>query len=238
MNKTVCLTVAGSDSGGGAGIQADLKAFAALGVHGASAVTCLTAQNPDQVSGVFPVDPGFVALQIRTVCDFFSVSAVKTGMVYSSEIIQAVAEEVDRSGIAALVVDPVMVSTSGARLLSEDALESLMELLIPRAAVVTPNVAEAEIIGACRIRSIEAMEKTASRIADRFGVACVVKGGHSVGDSRDIAVDVMSFEGRNSRFSLPRAQGVDTHGSGCAFASAIAAGLAVGKSKEQAVAGA
>lgn len=235
MSKPVCLTVAGSDSGGGAGIQADLKAFAAFGAHGTSAVTCLTAQNPDQVPGVFPVDPDFVALQIRTVCEFFPVAAIKTGMVYSSDIIQAIAEEADRAVVEALVVDPVMVATSGARLLTEDALRAMQELLLPLASVVTPNVDEAEMLCGTSIAGVERMVSAAREIAGRFKAACVIKGGHERQGTADTALDILCVDGQIHRFQTPRVKGVDSHGSGCAFASAIAAGLAKGMTVVEAV---
>ncbi|MDI6774228.1 MAG: bifunctional hydroxymethylpyrimidine kinase/phosphomethylpyrimidine kinase [Verrucomicrobiota bacterium] len=174
----VAMTIAGSDSGGGAGIQADLKTFQALGVFGASAVTCLTAQNPDEVTRVAAVDPGMVAEQIRAICRGFPVAAAKTGMLYSAGIVRAVAREVRKQGIRKLVVDPVIIATSGARLLKEEAVAVLCRRLIPLATVVTPNLPEAEMLWGRRIRSLDDMKAAARGIGERFGVACVCKGGH------------------------------------------------------------
>jgi len=234
MNATVpvVLTIAGSDSGGGAGIQADLKTFAALGVFGTSALTCLTAQNPDEVTGVQATDPDMVALQVRTVCAGFPVSAAKTGMVYSAPIIRAVAEAVSTCAITNLVVDPVMAATSGARLLREDAIEALQRELIPRASVITPNVPEAEILCGESISSVEDLERAAKAIGEQYGVACVAKGGHLGGDE---IVDVLYADGRVQRFSSPRIQAVETHGTGCTFSAALAACLAKGLDLVEAV---
>lgn len=238
MTTPVCLTIAGSDSGGGAGIQADLKAFAAFGVHGASAITCVTAQNPGTVSGVSPLDADFIKMQVNTVCDFFPVAAVKTGMVYSSSIIESVAEAIKESGVKKIVVDPVMVATSGSRLLSEEALRALQETLLGLATVVTPNVDEAEILLKRPISNLEDMEMAAKDISDRFQVDCVVKGGHEREGTGTTAVDILCVDGAIQRFTEPRSLQVDSHGSGCAFASAIAACLALDMSVAESVAAA
>jgi hydroxymethylpyrimidine/phosphomethylpyrimidine kinase len=231
----VCLTVAGSDSGGGAGIQADLKAFRAFGVHGTSAVTCLTAQNPDSVTGVEPVSPGFVSRQIETVCDFFRVSAVKTGMVYSPDIISAVAGAIEKAGISQVVIDPVMVATSGARLLSRDALQSLAADLLPLATVITPNTEEAQILWEHPVSTIADMEEAALEISRKYRAACVIKGGHEVAGGEGDCVDVLGLDGKTNAFRVSRVEGVDSHGSGCAFASSIAACLAKGLDVREAV---
>ena len=178
------LTIAGSDSGGGAGLQADLKVFHALGCFGTTAVSCITAQNPDQVRGVEAVSAAMVAEQVRTVCDGFPIAAAKTGMLFSAEIIEAVAGVVEECGIKNLVVDPVMVSTSEVRLLREDAVEALQKLLIPKARVITPNLPEAEVLLGHAIESLEDLKLAAEEIGEKFGVACALKGGH-LGEGRE-----------------------------------------------------
>ncbi len=217
------MTIAGSDSGGGAGIQADLKTFSALGVFGTSAITCVTAQNPDQVAGIAPLEPEMIQKQIKAVCDDFPLTAAKTGMLYSADIIRAVAAEDMREGIPILVVDPVMVAASGARLLQADAVEALCGDLLPKARVVTPNIHEAEILCGTSIGSVDEMRTAARHIGDKFDLACVVKGGHLSGDE---VVDVLYDEGEESLFGSPRLYDVHTHGAGCTFSSALTAYLA------------
>jgi hydroxymethylpyrimidine/phosphomethylpyrimidine kinase len=229
------LTIAGSDSGGGAGIQADLKTFDALGVFGTSAITCLTAQNPDGVSGVQPTEPDMVTRQIEAVCNGFPVAAAKTGMLYSAGIVAAVAAALEGAGIAPLVVDPVMVATSGARLLQEDAVTALTDTLLPLATVVTPNVPEAEILGGRAIGDVDGLKDAARRIAERFGIACVVKGGHLAGQE---IVDVLWAAGKLTVLSSPRVAARETHGTGCTFAAALAAYLARGRTLRDAFQGA
>ena len=228
----VVMTIAGSDSGGGAGIQADLKTFAALGAFGTSAITCITAQNPDQVRGVAAIDADMVALQIRTVCDGFPVAAAKTGMLYSVPIIQAVARTVAACGIDTLVVDPVMVATSGARLLREDAVAALCSDLVPLATLLTPNVPEAEILCGHDIRSVDQLRRAAREIGETFGVACVVKGGHLSGAE---IVDALYHEGVLQVFTIPRVDVSESHGTGCTFSAAVAAWLAKGAPLPEAV---
>ncbi len=219
----VVLTIAGSDSGGGAGIQADLKTFSALDVFGASAITCVTAQSPDAVSGIQAVDPDMVLSQIKAVCDSFPVSVAKTGMLYSTEIVRVVAAEDIREGIPILVVDPVMVAASGARLLQADAIEAVKSELLPQARVVTPNLHEAEILCGHSISSIDELREAAREIGDHFDVACVAKGGHLGGDD---VIDVLYDEGEEYVFSAPRIRAAQTHGAGCAFSAALTAYLA------------
>ena len=228
----VVLTIAGSDSGGGAGIQADLKTFQALRVFGTSAITCLTAQNPDAVTGITPIAPDMVALQIRTVCDGFPIAAAKTGMLYSAEIVRAVAEVVKERAIAPLVVDPVMVSTSGSRLLREDAIDALCGSLFPLAMVVTPNLPEAEILSGLTIRTEADLRAAAKAIAERHGVACVAKGGHLEGGQ---VADILYERGKFHAYSLNRVAARETHGTGCTFSAALAAMLARGETLDQAV---
>lgn len=229
----VALTIAGSDSSGGAGIQADLKTFQAIGVFGASALTCITAQNPSAVTGVWAVEPDAVAQQIKAVCDGFPVAAAKTGMLYSAEIIRAVAAADVRQGIPVLVVDPVMVAASGARLLKEDAVDALCEELLPQARVVTPNLHEAEILCGHPIASVEELRATAREIGDRFDVACLIKGGHLVGEE---VVDVLYDEGEEFVYTSPRVDAPESHGAGCAFSAAITAWLARGELLSEAAA--
>jgi len=229
----VVLTIAGSDSGGGAGIQADLKTFEALGVFGASAITCVTAQNPTSVSGIYPLEPEAVSQQIRAVCDGFPVAAAKTGMLYSAGIIRAVAAADVRQGIPVLVVDPVMVASSGARLLRDDAIEVLCSELLSQARVVTPNVCEAEILCGHPIRSLDELRGAAEEICERFDVACVAKGGHLAGHE---VVDVLYDEGEEFVFTGPRVTVAESHGTGCTFSAAIAAYLARGDLLSEAVA--
>jgi hydroxymethylpyrimidine kinase/phosphomethylpyrimidine kinase len=231
----VAMTIAGSDSGGGAGIQADLKTFAALGVFGTSAITCITAQNPREVSAIQAIDADMVARQIKAVCEEFPVAAAKTGMLYSVSIIRAVAAADVRQGIPVLVVDPVMVATSGARLLQPDAMDALCSELLPQARVITPNLQEAEILCGHAITSVEALRGAAAEIGDKFDVACVVKGGHLLGEE---VVDVLYDEGEEFVFTAPRVSAVESHGSGCAFSAAITAFMARGMLLSDAVSGA
>ena len=229
----VALTIAGSDSGGGAGIQADLKTFTAMRVFGASAITCLTAQNPDGVSGIEATTPAMVTRQIRAVTDGFPVAAAKTGMLFSAPIIRAVARELKRGPTFPLVVDPVMVATSGARLLRKDAMQTLCRLLLPMATVITPNLQEAEILADCRIRKLSDLTAAARRIAHRFSTACLAKGGHLDGKQ---VVDVLCVEDTITLYTLPRARVAGTHGTGCTFSAALTAALASGNELHEAVA--
>ena len=227
----VALTIAGSDSGGGAGIQTDLKTFTAHKVYGTTAITCITAQNPDAVTGVEPVSPDMVVRQVEAVCDGFPVAAAKTGMLYSAEIIRAVADVVRRRQIRQLVVDPVMVATSGAKLLQDDAIATLQEALLPRAMLVTPNIPEAEILWGQPIRSTEEQQDAAEGIAMRYGIACVIKGGHMAEADANAPqlphiINVLYAAGRIHSFQHDRVKGGDTHGTGCTFAAAITANLA------------
>jgi hydroxymethylpyrimidine/phosphomethylpyrimidine kinase len=229
----VALTIAGSDSGGGAGIQADLKTFTAMKVFGTSAITCLTAQNPDWVSGIEAVSPAMVTKQIRAVTDGFPVAAAKTGMLFSSPLIRAVARELKRGPSFPLVVDPVMVATSGARLLREDAMQALCTILLPMAAVITPNLQEAEILADRRIRTLNDLTQAACRISRRFSTACIAKGGHLEGNR---VVDVLCVDGEITLYTLPRARVAGTHGTGCTFSAALTAALATGNDLHEAVA--
>lgn len=228
------LTIAGSDSSGGAGIQADLKTFSALGVYGMSALAALTSQNTMGVNGIIELDPDFVSLQIRSVFSDIGVDAVKTGMLCNSAIISKVSTDMRELSVDKLVVDPVMVAKSGERLLKEDAVESLVHQLFPIALVITPNLDEAEALTGMRVDSAEDMRRAAVKLR-KFGPRYVVlKGGHLKGDPVDLL-----YDGRNFReYSGPRFKTTHSHGTGCTFASAIAAFIARGLSVEDAVAGA
>jgi hydroxymethylpyrimidine/phosphomethylpyrimidine kinase len=247
----IALTIAGSDSGGGAGIQADLKTFAALGVHGASAIACLTAQNPKRVLGVEPVSAKMLRLQLEAVFEELPATAVKTGMLFSAENIRAVADFFRRDEFhksqskkvrdswnsslrkLALVVDPVMVSTSGARLLEPAAIKILKEKLLPLAALVTPNLSEAEVLTGHKPASVEEMRQSAREIHSRFACAALVKGGH-LNNSRE-AADIF-FDGKTELLlTAPFVKGVRTHGTGCTYSAAICAALALGHDLPQAV---
>jgi hydroxymethylpyrimidine/phosphomethylpyrimidine kinase len=269
----IALTIAGSDSGGGAGIQADLKTFAALGVHGTSAIACLTAQNPRRVLGVEACSPKMLRQQIEAVFEELKPAAVKTGMLYSAENISVVAKFFQRLArfspsprrgegrgeeaktqfeakipspqpsprptgrggrfAAPLIVDPVMVSTSGARLLKPAAEKTLKEKLLPLAMLVTPNLDEAEILAGRKISSPEQMREAARKIHGDFGCAVLLKGGHLKGCRE--AIDVF-FDGETELvLSAPFVRGVSTHGTGCTYSAAICAAFALGHDLPHAV---
>jgi hydroxymethylpyrimidine/phosphomethylpyrimidine kinase len=238
MNPPVAMTIAGSDSGGGAGIQADLKTFAALGVFGTSAITALTAQNTRGVFGVHPVPVDFVVAQIETVLEDLPVAATKTGMLATAPILLAVAALASAGRLPRLVVDPVMVSSSGDRLLDAEAEHAYVEELLPHATVVTPNLREAEVLLGRSITTL-AEQRSAAEALGTFGPRLVVvKGGHAVTDTPGEAVDVV-FDGASTyELRAPRVDTINNHGSGCSFASATAAGLARGLSTADAVAAA
>jgi hydroxymethylpyrimidine/phosphomethylpyrimidine kinase len=226
------LTIAGSDSGGGAGIQEDLKTFMALGVHGMSAITAITAQNTVEVTGIQDITPDMVVAQIRAVSDDIGVDSVKTGMLHTRAIIEAVAGELEKYGFP-MVVDPVMISKSGAALLLPEAKQSLIEKILPLATVLTPNAMEAEAISGFKIKNIEDGKKAAKTIASMGPKAVVVKGGHLF--KSDKAIDILFLDGEFILLEGERHATKDTHGTGCSFASAIAAGLAKGHSIQESV---
>lgn len=229
----IALTIAGSDSGGGAGIQADLKTFASLGVHGTSAITCITAQNPRGVLGIQPCRPDMVRKQIEAVFTELPPAAVKTGMLYSADILRVVSRFFQRGPRPPLVVDTVMVATSGTRLLKPSAIELLKRELLPLATLVTPNLDEAEILVAKKLRSVEDLRGAARELRGRFGCAALVKGGHLRGLRE--AVDLF-YDGKHELLlSAPYVRGVSTHGTGCTYSAAIAGYLARGCSLLQAV---
>lgn len=226
------LTIAGSDSGGGAGIQADLKTFAALGVYGSSVITAITAQNTVGVTAVHEIPLDVIAAQLDAVLSDIGADAAKTGMLSSAPIIGVVADAVRRYRVARLVVDPVMIAKSGDRLLREDAVAAMRAELLPLALVVTPNIPEAETLAGMAIRTEEERREAARRIAAYGPRYVVVKGGHVEGDPIDLLYDGTSFAAISSG---PRIDTPNTHGTGCTFASAITAGLARGLAVEQAV---
>ena len=222
----IAVTVAGSDSSGGAGIQADLKTFAALGVYGASVITALTAQNTQGVRAIHDVPADFVAAQIDAVFSDLEVSAVKIGMLSQAAIIETVAKGLGRHRAQNIVLDPVMVATSGDRLLAADAVEALRQVLIPRALVVTPNLPEAAALtGASVARNEQEMEIQARELLALGARNVLIKGGHGSGDE---SVDLLVGEGDVLRLSARRVDTKNTHGTGCTLSSAIAAGLAKG----------
>ena len=226
------MTIAGSDSGGGAGIQADLKTFSALGVYGTSAITAITAQNTQGVTQVLELPPDLVAAQIDAIVSDIGADAVKTGMLANAAIIEVVADKVRQHGLANLVVDPVMVAKSGDHLLRQDAVAALRELLLPLALVVTPNIPEAEVLVGRKLEGPDDLRRAAEEIGALGARHVVLKGGHLDGPAVDLYYDGRSFH----EFAAPRVDTSSTHGTGCTFASAIAAGLAKGSSVRDAVA--
>ena len=225
------LSIAGSDSSGGAGIQADIKTMTVNGVYAMSAVTALTAQNTTGVTGIFEVAPEFLGQQIDAVFVDIPPDAVKIGMVSSSELIKVIGAKLKEYGAKNIVVDPVMVSTAGSRLMKEEALQTLENELIPLATVITPNIPEAEILSGIEIQNAEDMTDAAKKIGENFGCAVLLKGGHSISD----ADDLLYHDGNCKWFRGNRIDNPNTHGTGCTLSSAIAANLAKGCDLETAV---
>jgi len=225
------LTIAGSDCSGGAGIQADIKTIAAHKMYAMSVVTALTAQNTLGVTAVQEVTPAFVAQQLDAVFTDIFPDAVKIGMVSSSPIIQVIAEKLREYGAANIVVDPVMVATSGSRLLNEEACSALIGQLLPLATVITPNIPEAEALSGLSIRNEAEMLRAGEAIGRRAGSAVLVKGGHLQGE----AADLLWQQGDAAWFRTPRVDNPNTHGTGCTLSSAIACGLAAGKSLAESI---
>ena len=236
MAVPIALTIAGSDSSGGAGIQADLKTFAAFGVYGASAITALTAQNTRGVSGIHPVPPAFVGAQIDAVFDDLDVAAVKIGMLAELPIIEAVAAALARWKPRNIVLDPVMVATSGDRLLSADAVAALRERLIPMSSLITPNLPEAAALLEEAVASDEAAIASQGKRLLAMGTSAVlIKGGHGQGAE---SIDYLFTGGDIHALRAPRIATTNTHGTGCSLSSAIAAGLARGETLDTAIRGA
>ena len=216
------LTIAGSDSCGGAGIQADMKTMTMNGVFAMSAITALTAQNTTGVTGIMEVSPEFLAMQLNAVFTDIRPDAVKTGMVSSDKLIRTIAAKLREYKAENIVVDPVMVATSGSKLIADEAVETLKSELLPIAAVVTPNIPEAEILADMKIASQDDMIKAAQIIGEKYGCAVLCKGGHSLSDANDLLWDKGSTKWFNGR----RIDNPNTHGTGCTLSSAIASNLA------------
>ena len=225
------LSIAGSDSSGGAGIQADLKTMTMNGVFAMSAITALTAQNTTGVKSIMEVSPEFLKDQIDMVFEDIRPDSVKIGMVSSSKLIEVIAERLQFYKAENIVVDPVMVATSGSRLLQEEAISTLVKCLLPLAAVVTPNIPEAEILSDMKITSREDMTKAAQKIGDTYNCAVLLKGGHSINDANDL----LYSDGKYRWFEGKRIDNPNTHGTGCTLSSAISANLAKGFDLEDSV---
>ncbi len=235
MDPALSMTIAGSDSGGGAGLQADLKTFAAHGVFGTSVVTAVTAQNSAEVRGVHVVDPAFVDLQIEAVLSDLPVESVKTGMLASSATVAAVARWAAQGRLPNLVVDPVLVASTGRPLLDEGAVRSYLELLFPHALVITPNIREAALLAGTPVEDVDGMVRAAHRLAETGVRAVMVKGGHLSGNR---APDVVLLEGTVHVLDGPRVTSRNDHGTGCTLSAATAARLALGTDLLDALAGA
>jgi hydroxymethylpyrimidine/phosphomethylpyrimidine kinase len=233
MKTKICkaLTIAGSDSGAGAGIQADLKTFAALGVYGTSAITAVTAQNTLGVTDIVELNPKIVAAQIDAVIEDIGAQAVKTGMLANASIIEAVAEKLQQHKLTNVVVDPVMVATSGDLLLEKNAVNALRSLLVPLAMVVTPNIPEANQLAGMTITDARDIRRAAQRIADLGAQSVLIKGGHRRGPATDLFFDGKKFR----QLRTPRIRTTHTHGTGCTLSAAIAAYLARGEKLESAI---
>lgn len=225
------LSIAGSDSSGGAGIQADIKTMMANGVYAMTAITALTAQNTTGVTGIMEVTPEFLAMELDSVFTDIYPDAVKIGMVSSGEIIRVIASKLKEYDAKNIVVDTVMVATSGSKLISDEAIETLENELLPMATVITPNIPEAEVLAGMEIKSADDMVEAAKVIFGRFGCAVLVKGGHKTNDAND-----MLYDGKEFRwFEGKRIDNPNTHGTGCTLSSAIASNLAKGYSLEEAI---
>ena len=222
MKMKTALTIAGSDSSGGAGIQADIKTMTMNGVYAMSAITALTAQNTTGVRGILESTPEFLKQQIDAVFEDIYPDAVKIGMVASSELIRIIADSLRRYGAKNIVVDPVMVATSGSALMKTDAVQTLIEQLLPLATVVTPNIPEAQVLSGMEIQSREDMHTAAKKIGDSYGCAVLLKGGHSINDANDL----LYANGKLTWFDGKRIDNHNTHGTGCTLSSAIASNLA------------
>ena len=229
------LTIAGSDSSGGAGIQADLKTFAAFGIYGASAITAVTAQSTKGIEAALALDADFVTAQIEAVAGDFTIDATKIGMLANAAIVEAVAAAIAELDLPLVIVDPVLVSSSGERLLDEDGVRALCAELLPRARVVTPNIPEAEALSGRRIQSMDDAREAARRIHDMGAAAVIITGGHrgrttnaEPRTTNDDVVDLLFDAGAFFELRVTRVESPHTHGTGCTFSSAVAAGLALG----------
>ena len=233
MKLKTALTIAGSDCSGGAGIQADLKTMTMNGVYAMSAITALTAQNTTGVTGILTVDKDFLAKQLDAVFTDIVPDAVKIGMVASSELIGVIADKLGEYGAKNIVADPVMVATSGSKLIADEAIEALKERILPLAALITPNIPEAEILSGLNVLDEAGMEKAAQSLTERFGCAVLVKGGHQINDANDV---LFTNEKKEPEwFRGERVNNPNTHGTGCTLSSAIASFLAKGCSLSEAI---
>ncbi|GAB4012300.1 bifunctional hydroxymethylpyrimidine kinase/phosphomethylpyrimidine kinase [Spirosoma migulaei] len=230
---TRVLTIAGSDSGGGAGIQADLKTFAALGCYGMSVITALTAQNTKAVTGILPISPAFIAEQMKAVLSDIGVDAVKIGMLHSPEVIVQVAKTLTEFGVTTIVLDPVMVAKSGDKLLQDEAIDALKSYLLPLSSVITPNLPEASVLLGRSVETLADMEPAAEELAKLCPGAILIKGGHLTTDESTDLLYVSASE--SHLFPTIRIQTGNSHGTGCTLSSAIACGLAKGLSVFDAV---
>ncbi len=230
------LSIAGSDNSAGAGLQADLKTISANGCYGLTAATCVVAEIPGRVSGIQPVRASLLSEQIRLCFDAFPVAAVKTGMLYSASLVEVVADELERAkkrgGEFKLVVDPVMIASSGDALLRPGAVRIYRERIFPMADVVTPNLDELGFLIGRTIDGLAEMGSAGKEMAEKYGTAFLLKGGHLQGEE---AVDLLVRNGKVTKYSAPYIQGAETHGTGCTYSSAIACGLASGRSMERSV---
>lgn len=226
-----CLSIAGSDPSGGAGIQADLKTMTVNGVYAMCAITALTVQNTLGVTNILEVEPAFLGQQIDAVFQDIRPDAVKVGMVSSAGLIRVIAQKLRQHGAQNVVVDPVMVATSGSRLISEEAVEALKEQLLPLATLLTPNIPEAQVLSGMTITTAEDMERAAQAISETYGCAVLCKGGHQIHD----ADDLLWRDGQSTWFRGRRIDNPNTHGTGCTLSSAIASNLAKGYDLTQAV---
>ena len=236
--RSCCLTIAGSDSGGNAGVQADLRTFHAYSLHGCTVFTALTAQNPNGVYAIEQIPADFVAAQLDAVLGTYKIAALKTGMLGSAEVVYAVAEKIKGYGAIAKVVDPVMIATSGAPLAGDETRQAMEKVLLPLATLITPNIPEAEVLAGIQIRTLDDMRRAAKYLHGKFGAAVLIKGGHQVrnaSEAEDILFDGVEY----SSFVLPWIEKpVSTHGTGCTLSAAIASELALGRSLKEAVKGA
>jgi hydroxymethylpyrimidine/phosphomethylpyrimidine kinase len=233
----VVLTIAGSDSSAGAGVQADLKTFSSLGVYGLTAVTCVVAEIPGKISRIEPVSADLVREQIAVLCRNFPIAAAKTGLLYAAEIVETVVRALadvlaNSTKRFPLVIDPVITATSGDQLLEPSAIELYESRLFPLATLITPNVDEAAKLLGQKIQDRQSMEKAARALARKYGVSILLKGGHVAGSS---AIDLLFASGKITEFAAPFVRGVATHGTGCTYSAAITAGLASGLSLEKAI---
>jgi hydroxymethylpyrimidine/phosphomethylpyrimidine kinase len=236
-NVPVALSIAGSDSSAGAGIQADLKTFSALGVYGLTAVTCIVAEVPGKVSRIEPASARIVREQIEVLAGSFPIAAIKTGLLCSCEIISTVAKAIQATGKTVgtripLVIDPVILATSGDPLLEPAAVETYEKELFPLANLITPNLDEAGRLLGAKIKALPSMRSAGKELEKKFGTSILLKGGHLAGER---AVDLLFADGKVSEFSAPKVFGVATHGTGCTYSAAITAGLAKGLSFEAAI---